>query len=95
MGRGRCPRSFRGRSVTGLVPGRRDNPVAPDGIEKEYEEVVLGPYLAETSDLIGEVLGRWRRRGTEDAAGARSRTADGAAVDRAVSGPRPERRRRG
>ena len=44
--------------VTGFVLGRRDNPVAPEGIENKYDEAVLDPYLAETRDLMtGNVLG--------------------------------------
>ena len=44
--------------VTSFVLERRENPLAPDGIENKYDEEVLGPYLAETRKLMtGELLG--------------------------------------
>ena len=44
--------------VTGFVLGRRDNPVAPGGIENKYDEAILDPYSVETRDrMTGEVLG--------------------------------------
>ena len=44
--------------VTGFVLERRDNPVAPNGIENKYEEDVLKPYcLGMTDQATGEAIG--------------------------------------
>ena len=44
--------------VTGLVLERRDNPVAPGGIENKYEEEVLKPYSLGLNDPVtGEAMG--------------------------------------